>query len=132
MGSAIARASNCRWLAAQVIVRIEKTEPRAAETGGTTMRPANLIGLTLGAFAGALIAQQPAVADLKTIEEAAKKEGQLTWYVANVDARNAEIAGRTFTEKYGIKVTVVRAASQIMYQRLAQDLSQNVANADVF
>src|SRR5262245_1683022 len=95
------------------------------------MRPATLVRM-LGAFAGLVIAQQPAFADLKVIEEAAKKEGQLTWYVANVDARNAEIAGRTFTEKYGIKVTVVRAASQIMYQRLAQDLSQNVANADVF
>ena len=71
-------------------------------------------------------------ADVKAIEAAAKQEGELTWYVASIDARNAEKAGRTFTEKYGIKVNVVRAASQIMFQRLEQDLSQRAGNADVF
>ena len=96
------------------------------------MSRAKIVTFVLTAIAGACIALSPAFADLKTIEEAAKKEGEVTWYVANVDARNAETAGRTFTTKYGIKVTVVRAASQIMYQRLAQDLAQNVANADVF
>ena len=74
----------------------------------------------------------PAQADLKALEEAARKEGQLTWYVASIDARNAEAAGRAFTEKYGIKVGVVRAASQIMYQRLSQDLTQGAQIADVF
>ncbi len=74
----------------------------------------------------------PARADLKTVADAAKKEGQLTWYVASIDGRNAETTGKAFFAKYGVKVNVVRAASQIMYQRLAQDLSQKVANADVF
>lgn len=71
-------------------------------------------------------------ADVKAIEPAAKQEGELTWYVASIDARNAEKAGRVFTEKYGIKVNIVRAASQIMFQRLEQDLSQRASNADVF
>ncbi len=71
-------------------------------------------------------------AGLKEVETAAKKEGKLTWYVASIDAKNAEKAGQAFTAKYGIKVDVVRAASQIMYQRLQQDLSQNTGNADVF
>ena len=37
-----------------------------------------------------------------------------------------------FTAKYGVKVNIVRAASQIIFQRLSQDLSQKVATADVF
>ncbi|MPZ57441.1 MAG: extracellular solute-binding protein [Rhizobiales bacterium] len=73
-----------------------------------------------------------ALADMKALEEAARKEGQVTWYVASIDARNAEAAGRAFTAKYGPKVNVVRAPSQVMFQRLTQDLSQNARNADVF
>lgn len=73
-----------------------------------------------------------ASADLSKLVDAAKKEGELTWYVASIDGRNAEATGKAFTAKYGIKVNVVRAASQIMYQRLAQDQQQKVANADVF
>ena len=74
----------------------------------------------------------PALADIKAVEGAASKEGQVTWYVASIDSRNAETAGQIFTTKYGIKVNVVRAASQIMFQRLSQDLAQGAANADVF
>ena len=83
-------------------------------------------------LAGTCATALPARADLKALEGAAKKEGEVTWYVANLDARNAEAAGRVFTAKYGIKVNVVRAPSQTMFQRLSQDLSQNVQNADVF
>jgi iron(III) transport system substrate-binding protein len=87
-----------------------------------------LVGLVVASAAGTGSAH----ADLKAIEEAARKEGEITWYVASIDARNAEEAGRQFTARYAIKVNVLRAASQIMYQRLAQDLSQGVAIADVF
>lgn len=79
-----------------------------------------------------LASSNGAFADVKAIESAARKDGELTWYVASIDALNAEKAGRKFTEKYGIKVNVVRAPSQIMFQRLEQDLSQGVGNADVF
>lgn len=78
------------------------------------------------------LVSSPAMADLTALAEAARKEGELTWYVASIDGRNAETTGKAFTAKYGVKVNVVRAASQIMYQRLAQDLQQKVANADVF
>lgn len=74
----------------------------------------------------------PAFADVATIEAAARQEGTLTWYVASIDTANAEKAAQSFQNKYGIKVSVVRAASQIMFQRLEQDLSQGAANADVF
>ena len=84
------------------------------------------------AFAACIPGTVPASADLKALEEGARREGELTWYVASLDARNAEAAGRAFTAKYGAKVSVVRAPSQVMFQRLMQDLSQNIANADVF
>jgi len=87
--------------------------------------PAVLIALCLAGGGAAL-------ADTKALEEAARKEGEVTWYVASLDARNAELAGRTFAAKYGPKVNVVRAPSQVMFQRLTQDLSQNARNADVF
>src|SRR5262249_34467691 len=84
------------------------------------------------AFIGCLGSPLPAAADLKALEEAARREGELTWYVASLDARNAEAAGRAFTAKYGPKVNVVRAPSQVMFQRLMQDLAQSTPNADVF
>ena len=87
--------------------------------------------LMFAGLAAMFVAMGPAHADLKAIESAAKNEKEVTWYVANLDARNAEAAGRIFTAKYGIKVNIVRAPSQTIYQRLAQDLAQGVASADV-
>ena len=92
---------------------------------GRHIWPAALAVLCLGSSGAAL-------ADMKALEDAARKEGQVTWYVASIDARNAEAAGRAFTAKYGPKVNVVRAPSQVMFQRLSQDLTQNARNADVF
>jgi len=73
-----------------------------------------------------------AFADTEALANAARKEGEVTWYVGSIDNRNAEAAGNAFTAKYGVKVNVVRAASQIIFQRLSQDLSQRAATADVF
>jgi iron(III) transport system substrate-binding protein len=88
--------------------------------------------LSAGLTAFWLGASGAALADTKALETAARKEGEVTWYVASLDARNAEAAGRAFTEKYGPKVNVVRAPSQVMFQRLSQDLTQKARNADVF
>lgn len=99
--------------------------------GETLVVSRSFIGLAALVLAG-LAGTGSGLADVKAIEAAARTEGELTWYVASLDARNAEKAARTFTDKYGIRVGVVRAASQIMFQRLQQDLSQRVANADVF
>ena len=94
-----------------------------------TLRRRTVLG---GAGAMLLAGTLPARADIKSMEAAARKEGQITWYVASIDSRNAEAAGQLFTARYDIKVNVVRAASQIMFQRLSQDLAQGAANADVF
>jgi iron(III) transport system substrate-binding protein len=69
----------------------------------------------------------------KQLYEAAKKEGELTWYIAHYTSETSERFGRTFTEKYpGVKVNVVRTTAQVAYQRLSQDIQSNVANCDVF
>lgn len=69
----------------------------------------------------------------KALYEAAKKEGQLTWYIAHYTSETAERIGRSFTQKYpDVKVNVVRTTAQVAYQRLSQDIDAKVANCDVF
>jgi iron(III) transport system substrate-binding protein len=65
--------------------------------------------------------------------EAAKKEGELTWYSAHYTSEQAERIGREFTAKYpGVRVNVVRTTAQVAFQRLSQDIQSNTANCDVF
>ena len=71
-------------------------------------------------------------ADMKALEEAAKKEGELTWYTAHYTSEGAEELGAEFTKIYGIKVNVVRTTAQVAYQRLLQDLKNNQIACDVF
>ncbi|WP_421998855.1 ABC transporter substrate-binding protein [Reyranella sp.] len=81
----------------------------------------------------AVLALAPAAhADMKALEEGAKKEGELTWYVAHYTSEGAEELGRGFTEMYGVKVNVVRTTAQVAYQRLLQDIKNNQAICDVF
>ena len=73
---------------------------------------------------------QPALAALY---EAAKKEGELTWYCVPQTSELAEKMGRTFTARYpGVKVNVVRTTAQVAFQRLNQDLKAGRPNCDVF
>lgn len=71
-------------------------------------------------------------ADMKALEEAAKKEGELTWYVAHYTSEGAEELGADFARTSGIKVNVVRTTAQVAYQRLLQDLKNNQTICDVF
>jgi iron(III) transport system substrate-binding protein len=67
------------------------------------------------------------------LHEKAKKEGELTWYIAHWRVEIAERVAKRFTEVYPpIKCNVVRATGQVIYQRLSQDLKAKVANCDVF
>lgn len=76
-------------------------------------------------------AQQPA--NLAALYEAAKKEGELTWYIVFLPSEDAETMARAFTARYpGIKVNVVRTTAQVAFQRLNQDLKAGSANCDVF
>ena len=71
-------------------------------------------------------------ADMKVLIEAAKKEGELTWYTAHYTSEGAEELGAVFTKMYGIKVNVVRTTAQVAYQRVTQDIKNNQAICDVF
>ncbi len=89
-------------------------------------------GLARLAVIAALAFAPAARADMKALEAAAKKEGELTWYVAHYTSEGAEELGAEFTKLYGIKVNVVRTTAQVAYQRLLQDLKNNQIVCDVF
>ncbi|WP_159992214.1 ABC transporter substrate-binding protein [Roseomonas sp. 18066] len=90
------------------------------------------------AAGGALLAQQKAQAQAlpaheQALYDAAKKEGEITWYTGQMQAEPSEAIGRAFGERYpGVKVNVVRSASQVAFQRLAQDMRARVNQCDVF
>ena len=86
----------------------------------------------LAVVAALAFAPAAARADMKALEEAAKKEGELTWYTAHYTSEGAEELGAEFTKMYGIKVNVVRTTAQVAYQRLLQDLKNNQVACDVF
>ncbi len=68
----------------------------------------------------------------KTLYEAAKKEGELTWYDAHHAAELAEQYGKAFTAKYpGVTVNVVRTTANVAYQRLSQELKSGGPQCDV-
>ena len=72
-------------------------------------------------------------ADEAALLDAARKEGTLTWYIAQVDGETAELMGRAFTAHYpGVKVSVIRTTGQVAYERLMQDLKNNAPQCDVF
>ena len=82
------------------------------------------------AFPVIVRAQAPALAAL---HDAARKEGELTWYTVPQTSEVAEKMGRTFTARYpGVRVNVVRTTAQVAYQRLNQDLKAGTPNCDVF
>ncbi len=84
--------------------------------------------LTLGASASAEMTDQE-----KTLYEAAKKEGELTWYIAQYGTKEAEEIAQDFTATYpGVTVNVIRTTGQVAYARLTQDIRAGVAQCDVF
>ncbi len=89
--------------------------------------------LAILAIAAVLAVGSPtARADMKALQEAARKEGEITWYVAHYTSEGAEELGAVFTKLYGIKVNVVRTTAQVAYQRLTQDIKNGQTVCDVF
>src|SRR6201985_1874918 len=89
----------------------------------------------LGGFAAlaATSAQAYAVGVTPELIEAARKEGSVTWYIAQVDTATAESMGRAFTARYpGVTVSVIRTTGQVAYERLLQDLKNGAPQCDVF
>ena len=68
----------------------------------------------------------------KELYEAAKKEGELTWYTAHSDDVTAQALGRDFEAAYpGIKVNVVRTTAQVAFQRVTQEVRAGAMQVDV-
>jgi len=64
---------------------------------------------------------------------AARTEGTLTWYVAQVEGAKAEMLGKAFTAAHpGITVSVIRTTGQVAYQRLLLDIKNRTPQCDVF
>jgi iron(III) transport system substrate-binding protein len=94
---------------------------------------------TLGvALLAACMAASPGLAQIspeaeKALHEAAKKEGEFTWYTAHYSAETAEKMAKAFMTRYpGVKVNVVRTTANVAYQRLNQELRAGQAQVDVF
>ena len=99
-------------------------------SGSTTRR---LVLSGLGFSAAGLFQTRDARADLVAIEAAARREGSVTWYTAQMSGEAAEDMGRIFTRKYPeISVTVIRTTGQVAYQRVLQELKNSTPQCDVF
>ncbi len=89
--------------------------------------------LVSGAPGAAAQSAQGQSAEEKQLYEAAKKEGQLTWYSGVLDQALCEKVGQAFTAKYpGIQVDVTKTTSQVAFQRLLQDIKSGQVQSDVF
>jgi len=87
----------------------------------------------LGLGLGATLASRSVRADLAVTEDAARKEGSVNWFVAQMSGEAAESMGRRFTQRYpGIGVSVIRTTGQVAYGRLQQELKNNTPTCDVF
>ncbi|MDB5819496.1 MAG: extracellular solute-binding protein family 1, partial [Rhizobacter sp.] len=92
-----------------------------------------LAGAVLLSSAWSGTAHAQSAASLTSLYEAAKKEGEVTWYIVSLPSEDADILSKAFTERYpGVKVNVVRTTAQVAFQRLNQDIRASSANCDVF
>jgi iron(III) transport system substrate-binding protein len=92
-----------------------------------------LLGLAALSTAAAVLRPRRARGDTNAIEAAARQEGSLTWYIAQVDTETAEEFGRAFTAAHpGITVEVIRTTGQVAFQRLMLDLKNATPHCDVF
>jgi iron(III) transport system substrate-binding protein len=85
---------------------------------------------------GAALAPRAAHADMtpheKELYQAARKEGELTWYTSHSDDVTAQALGRKFEQLYpGIKCNVVRTTAQVAFQRVSQELKAGAMQVDV-
>jgi len=68
----------------------------------------------------------------KELYEAAKPEGAVTWYVSQFNTEDADSVCRLFEKRYAdLRCEAIRATGQVIYQRLMQDISAGVVQADV-
>lgn len=89
--------------------------------------------LLLGAASTGIMLPRRGYADMAALEAAARKEGSITWYVAQMSGEAAESMGRRFSQRYpGVQVSVIRTTGQVAYERLQQEMKNNTPHCDVF
>jgi iron(III) transport system substrate-binding protein len=96
----------------------------------TRLVAATLLGTV--AWTGLALAAPPApYTATPELIEAAKKESTVVYYTST-DVAVAEKLGKAFEAKYpGMKVQVERAGSERVFQRVGQEYSSGIFNADV-
>ncbi|MEI7710726.1 MAG: extracellular solute-binding protein [Rhodospirillales bacterium] len=68
----------------------------------------------------------------QTLYAAAKKEGELTWYTSQVLGETAQRVITAFNAAYpDLKVNLLRASGQVLYQRVMQEIGMNALAGDV-
>jgi iron(III) transport system substrate-binding protein len=89
--------------------------------------------LLLGSGLRALAQSAPAMTPHeKELYDAARKEGELTWYTSHSDDITAQALGRSFEQLYpGLKVNVLRTTAQVAYQRITQETKASAIQCDV-
>lgn len=98
----------------------------------------DLLGASVALTAAAILPTRYAMAQglaahEQALYEAARRDGELTWYTGQLQAEPSEAIGRAFTARFpGIRCNVVRTTAQVAFQRLSQDHRASVAQCDVF
>src|SRR3546814_19147939 len=68
---------------------------------------------------------------IDALYQAAKSEGELTWYIVPFASATAERMGAAFTEAFpGVKVNVVRTTATVAFPRLNQDKIRRASCGD--
>jgi iron(III) transport system substrate-binding protein len=90
------------------------------------------LGFCTGLAPRSALAAREMTAREKELYEAAKKEGELTWYTAHSDDVTAQALGREFETLFpGIKANVVRTTAQVAFQRVSQEVKAGAMQVDV-
>ncbi len=74
----------------------------------------------------------PALAADQALIDAAKKEGQVTWYTTQIVNQFVVPAVNAFEKKYGIKVNYIRADAPDVILRITNEAKAGRVEADVF
>ncbi len=99
----------------------------------TLSRRSMLASMAAGAAALASERALAQAGDLQPIYEAAKKEGQITWYSGFLDQTICAQIGNAFSQKWpGITVNATKTTSQVAFQRLLQDMKGGRIESDIF
>ena len=110
----------------RTLIRPSQRGPRAVPAGHL------LSSLPLVALVVALLHSTAALADLKALEAAARKEGPMTWYISFYGQEPADKVAAAFAKAYpGLTIIPIRTTTGAAFQRLTLDFKNNVAVASV-